>query len=70
MLPYVIHSTNKDPLILEEGMVFTIEPIICQNKQDYVIWDDGWTNATKDYGLSAQVEHTILVTSNGVEILT
>jgi len=57
--------------ILEEGMTFTIEPMI--NLGDYQVATskvDGWTVTTKDRSLSAQWEHTILVTDEGYEILT
>lgn len=70
MLPYVLHFANEDPSVLQVGQVLTIEPILCRGSQDYVLWDDGWTVATKDGSLSAQFEHTLLITDNGAEILT
>lgn len=55
---------------LRPGMVFTIEPMINEGTHEAVILEDGWTAITKDGKLSAQFEHTIAVTENGVEILT
>ena len=55
---------------LRPGMVFTIEPMINQGTWEAVVLDDGWTAVTKDGRLSAQFEHTIAVTKEGVEILT
>jgi methionyl aminopeptidase len=56
--------------VLEPGMTFTIEPMITLGTIDYDIWDDGWTVVTKDRARTAQFEHTVLVTADGVEILT
>ena len=56
--------------IMEPGMTFTIEPMITLGTYDYEIWDDGWTVVTRDRRLTAQFEHTILVTETGSEILT
>jgi len=55
---------------LEEGMIFTIEPMINAGKRQVRVLPDKWTVVTKDRSLSAQWEHTILVTSDGYEILT
>ena len=55
---------------LQEGMIFTIEPMINLGKKDIKILDDGWTAVTKDKKLSAQFEHTIGVTENGYEVFT
>ena len=55
---------------LEEGMTFTIEPMINAGKRDIRTMPDQWTVKTKDRSLSAQWEHTLLVTKDGVEILT
>jgi methionyl aminopeptidase len=55
---------------MQEGMIFTIEPMINQGKRDLKILPDKWTAVTKDHKLSAQWEHTILVTNDGFEILT
>jgi methionyl aminopeptidase len=55
---------------LEEGMTFTIEPMITMGDWRYRMWDDGWTAITADGKRTAQFEHTLLVTGDGVEILT
>ncbi|TBW56684.1 type I methionyl aminopeptidase [Marinobacter halodurans] len=55
---------------LHEGMTFTIEPMINQGKYHCKLLPDGWTVVTKDHKLSAQWEHTILVTADGHEVLT
>jgi len=73
-LPQVIHyndgKIDKSP-ILEAGMTFTIEPMINLGSYEVITSRlDGWTVTTKDRSLSAQWEHTILVTENGYEILT
>ena len=57
-------------LRLREGMVFTIEPMINQGTRKVSTEDDGWTVVTNDRKLSAQFEHTVAVTGNGVEVLT
>src|SRR5918997_3720114 len=56
--------------LLEPGMTFTIEPMITRGTIDYDVWDDGWTVVTKDRARTAQFEHTVLVTGDGVEIVT
>jgi methionyl aminopeptidase len=55
---------------LEQGMTFTIEPMITLGAVEYDIWDDGWTVLTRDRRRTAQFEHTIVVTADGAEILT
>ena len=55
---------------IRPGMVFTIEPMINEGTYEAQVLEDGWTAITKDGGLSAQFEHTIAVTKEGVEILT
>lgn len=57
-------------LRLKEGMMFTIEPMINAGKRDIKQMPDGWTIVTKDRSLSAQWEHTILVTNTGYEVMT
>ncbi|WP_137680534.1 type I methionyl aminopeptidase [Aurantiacibacter suaedae] len=57
-------------LVLREGMVFTVEPMINAGKRHVVSMDDGWTVKTRDGRLSAQFEHTVAVTAEGVEVLT
>ncbi len=69
--PTVLHyGQPKTGLILEEGMFFTIEPMINSGKHDVKILSDGWTAVTRDKSLSAQFEHSIGVTSRGCEIFT
>lgn len=55
---------------LAAGMIFTIEPMINAGKRDVKLLPDGWTVVTKDHSLSAQWEHTILVTETGFDVLT
>ena len=57
-------------LTLREGMVFTIEPMVNQGSRKVSTEKDGWTVVTNDRKLSAQFEHTVAVTGNGVEVLT
>ena len=57
-------------LVMEEGMTFTIEPMLTLGTIAYDVWDDGWTAVTKDHRRTAQFEHTLLVTESGHEILT
>ncbi len=69
--PQVLHYGQPGTgLELKEGMIFTIEPMINQGKRHLRLLADGWTVVTKDRSLSAQWEHTILVTADGYEILT
>jgi methionyl aminopeptidase len=71
MSPYVAHFFEpNNRTILEEGMTFTIEPMINAGGAACVIWPDKWTAVTCDLARSAQFEHTLLVTADGVEILT
>lgn len=56
--------------VIEPGMVFTVEPMINMGTHEWDIWDDNWTVVTKDRKLTAQFEHTILITESGPEILT
>ena len=56
--------------VLQQGMTFTIEPMITLGAIDYDVWPDGWTVTTKDKSRTAQFEHTIVVTADGAEILT
>jgi methionyl aminopeptidase len=55
---------------MQEGMTFTIEPMLNLGTHDYDMLDDGWTVLTKDRKISAQFEHTLVVTKTGAEILT
>lgn len=69
--PQVLHYGKPGTgLTLEAGMTFTIEPMINAGKRQVKLLPDQWTVVTKDHSLSAQWEHTVLVTETGVEILT
>ncbi len=69
--PQVLHYGNPgEGLVLQPGMIFTIEPMINVGKRHTRLMNDGWTVVTKDHSLSAQWEHTVLVTATGCEILT
>ena len=69
--PQVVHYGKPGTgTVLEAGMIFTIEPMINAGKRDIRMLGDGWTVVTKDHALSAQWEHTILVTDTGFEVLT
>ncbi len=69
--PQVLHYGKPGTLEeLEPGMTFTIEPMINAGRRDIKEMGDGWTIVTKDHSLSAQWEHTILVTETGYEVLT
>lgn len=69
--PEVLHwGTPQTGLVLREGMVFTIEPMINQGRRSVRTEEDGWTVVTRDGKLSAQFEHTVAVTRNGVQVLT
>ncbi len=69
--PQVLHYGRAGTgLELKEGMIFTIEPMINQGRAETRLLGDGWTAITKDRKLSAQWEHTVLVTADGYEILT
>lgn len=69
--PQIVHygKAGKGEVI-QAGMIFTIEPMINQGRADLKILPDQWTAVTKDHKLSAQWEHTVLVTNEGFEILT
>ena len=69
--PQVLHwGKPRTGLMLREGMVFTIEPMINQGRHTVHTEEDGWTVVTTDGQLSAQFEHTVAVTRNGVRVLT
>jgi methionyl aminopeptidase len=55
---------------MEVGMVFTIEPMLTLGTHEWDMWPDGWTVATKDKSITAQFEHTLVVTESGAQILT
>ncbi len=64
------YANNRTPGVMKPGMVFTIEPMINQGTWKDVTWPDDWTSTTQDGKVSAQFEHTLLVTEHGVEILS
>ncbi len=69
--PQVLHYGEPGTgMELVEGMTFTIEPMVNAGKRHVKLLPDGWTVVTKDHSLSAQWEHTVLVTADGVEVLT
>jgi methionyl aminopeptidase len=69
--PQVLHyGTVGQGLEIKPGMTFTIEPMINAGGPQTRLLSDGWTVVTKDHSLSAQWEHTLAITDNGVEILT
>lgn len=69
--PQVLHYGEPgEGLALEPGMTFTIEPMINAGKRHARLLPDGWTVVTKDHSLSAQWEHTVLVTEDGFDVLT
>ena len=69
--PQVVHyGTAGTGEPLQEGMTFTIEPMVNQGKRNVKLLGDQWTVVTKDHKPSAQWEHTILVTADGFEVLT
>ncbi len=69
--PQVLHyGTPGTGVVLEPGMTITIEPMVNAGKRQVKLLPDKWTVITKDRSLSAQWEHTLLVTDNGVEVLT
>ncbi len=69
--PQVLHYGRAGTgLKLKAGMIFTVEPMINAGKAPIRALADGWTIVTKDHSLSAQWEHTVLVTETGYEVLT
>jgi methionyl aminopeptidase len=69
--PQVLHYGRPGTgLVLQPGMTFTVEPMINAGKPEIRQLADGWTIVTKDHSLSAQWEHTVLVTASGYEVLT
>lgn len=69
--PHVHHYDEpRNRAVLHPGTSFTIEPMLTMGAPDVVLWDDGWTITTLDGLPSAQFEHTVLVTDDGVEVMT
>ncbi|XP_028605509.1 methionine aminopeptidase 1D, mitochondrial isoform X3 [Podarcis muralis] len=68
--PEVWHHENESDLLMQEGMAFTIEPILMEGSYEFKILKDKWTAVSVDNKRSAQFEHTVVITSRGAEILT
>jgi methionyl aminopeptidase len=69
--PQVLHyGTPGTGLELKAGMTMTVEPMVNAGKRQVRLLPDGWTVVTKDHSLSAQWEHTVLITDSGYEVLT
>ncbi|MEO0573901.1 MAG: type I methionyl aminopeptidase [Pseudomonadota bacterium] len=69
--PQIVHFGRRGTgMVMEEGMTFTVEPMINAGRRHTKLLPDGWTVVTKDHSLSSQWEHTVLVTKTGFEILT
>lgn len=69
--PQILHFGRAGTgVVLREGMVFTIEPMLNRGRRGVRTEDDGWTVVTQDGSLSAQFEHTVAVTATGVRVLT
>lgn len=69
----IIPHYDSAPLynnVIEEGMVFTIEPMLTLGTHEWDMWEDNWTVVTKDRSITAQFEHTIVATHTGAKILT
>ena len=64
------HDAPEFDTVMEPGMVFTIEPMLTLGAIDWDVWDDDWTVVTRDRSLTAQFEHTLVVTERGADILT
>ena len=68
--PDIFHCGNSYPGHMEAGVTFTIEPLLSEGTGQVAILEDDWTAVTLDHSRTAQVEHTILITDTGYEILT
>jgi methionyl aminopeptidase len=69
--PSVLHYGRAgEGMVLKEGMFFTVEPMINAGRYEVKVLADGWTAVTRDKSLSAQFEHSVGVTKDGVEIFT
>lgn len=69
--PQIAHTGKRGTgMRMKPGMTFTIEPMINEGTPECKVLEDGWTAITRDRGLSAQAEHTLLVTEHGYEVLT
>lgn len=63
-------SAPQFDTVMEPGMVFTIEPMLTLGTHEWDMWDDDWTVTTKDKSITAQFEHTLVVTERGADVLT
>ncbi len=70
MLPYIVHAPNLYPGHMEVGHTFTIEPVVVEGRTEFSLLADQWTTVSDDLGRGAQMEHTVLITANGAEILS
>ncbi|KAK1878984.1 Methionine aminopeptidase 1D mitochondrial [Dissostichus eleginoides] len=68
--PEIWHHANDNDMVMDEGMSFTIEPILMEGSSEFRILRDKWTAVSTDNKRSAQFEHTVVITSDGVDILT
>jgi methionyl aminopeptidase len=69
--PQVLHYGHRGAgLELQAGMTLTVEPMVNAGRRHVKLLNDGWTVVTKDHSLSAQWEHTVLITDEGYEVLT
>eukprot|EP01116_Phalansterium_solitarium_P000738 TRINITY_DN10591_c0_g1_i1.p1 TRINITY_DN10591_c0_g1~~TRINITY_DN10591_c0_g1_i1.p1 ORF type:complete len:324 (-),score=65.61 TRINITY_DN10591_c0_g1_i1:1010-1981(-) len=68
--PWICHAVNDYPGTFQPGMVFTVEPCVTTGSLQHFMWEDNWTIETLSGANSAQFEHTVLVTDDGVELLT
>jgi methionyl aminopeptidase len=64
------YDTDRYSDEMKVGMVFTIEPMLTLGSYQWNMWDDGWTVTTRDKSITAQFEHTLVVTEDGYDILT
>ena len=69
VIPHYDASPKYDT-VMTEGMVFTIEPMLTLGTHEWDMWSDGWTVTTRDKSITAQFEHTLVVTESGYELLT
>ncbi len=69
IIPHYDSAPNYSD-VMEVGMVFTIEPMLTLGTHEWDMWPDNWTVTTRDKSITAQFEHTLVVTESGAEILT
>ncbi|KAL4227586.1 Methionine aminopeptidase 1D [Mactra antiquata] len=67
---HVDYETEESMAVMKPGMIFTIEPVICEGSDQFEKWSDKWTLASLDDSRSCQFEHTVLIVKSGVEIMT